>query len=143
MNGFISDLCLMEIGESEGRSIYSLLKALKYKDRQNRLIIVPKGFQTDLASVPRLPIVYGIWGDRAHREAVLHDYLYRVDADPSCTFMEANDLFPEAMESRGVRWSIRYPMYAAVCAAGHGSYHRYTVYAKLIEKLDQKRLEII
>lgn len=143
MTGFISNLCLMEIGESNGRSVYSLLKALKYSDKNNRMIMVPKGFQTDLASVPRLPIVYGIWGDRAHREAVLHDYLFRVDSDPVCSFMEANDLFLEAMESRGVRKMISYPMYAAVCAAGYSSFHRYTVNSQIIQTIDPERMKLV
>lgn len=38
--------------------------------------MVPVGFTTDFATVPRLPIVFSIMGDTAHRAAVLHDWLY-------------------------------------------------------------------
>jgi hypothetical protein len=41
--------------------------------------------------------------------------------------MEANDLFLEAMKSRGVGMGIRWPMYLAVCAAGAFSYHKFPV----------------
>ena len=88
------------------------------------LITVPVGFQTDLASVPRLPVIYTLWGDRAHREAVLHDYLYRIDSRPVVSESQANGVFLEAMESRGVVASIRWPMYWGVCAFGWCSYHR-------------------
>lgn len=50
----------------------------------NRRIIVPIGFETDFASVPRIPIVFELFGNRAHEPAVVHDYLYTLggsDAD--------------------------------------------------------------
>ena len=37
---------------------------------------VPAGFQTDLASVPRLPVVYWLTGGTSNAAAVVHDYLY-------------------------------------------------------------------
>jgi hypothetical protein len=37
---------------------------------------VPAGFPTDLASVPRLPGLYTLFGGKARRAAVLHDWLY-------------------------------------------------------------------
>lgn len=94
-------------------------------------IIVPDGFETDYASVPRLPIVYAIWGNRAHREATIHDYLFRSDAVPATTFMVANRIFLEAMECLGKPAYIRYPMYWAVCVGSHSQYHRRSVNAKL------------
>jgi hypothetical protein len=38
---------------------------------------IPVGFVTDFASVPRLPIIYNLFGNRAHHESVPHDYLYQ------------------------------------------------------------------
>lgn len=38
---------------------------------------IAPGFITDLASVPRLPFVYLLTGDRAPGPAVLHDYFYQ------------------------------------------------------------------
>ena len=94
-------------------------------------IEVPAGFNTDFASVPRLPIVYMLYGDRAHRESVVHDYLYRIDAVPPATYDQANDVFLEAMECRGKSWFVRKMMYWGVCAGGFTSYHKKNVGDKL------------
>jgi len=91
----------------------------------------PTGFQTDLASVPRLPIVYWFWGGRAHREAVLHDYLFRVDSIPVVPFSVANAVFLEAAKSRGKALCIRYPMFWGVWIGGYSSYHKHLVLDKL------------
>jgi hypothetical protein len=88
------------------------------------VITVPRGFETDLASVPRVPVAYMMWGGRAHREAVIHDMLYRIDSDPYVTFETANKIFLEAMKARKKPWYIRYPMYAGVCIGGFSSYHK-------------------
>lgn len=81
-------------------------------------ITVPEGFITDLASVPRVPVVYLLWGNRAHREAVLHDYLYKIDAVPNLTRDRCDWLFKQAMISRGNSWWIAECMYLGARAAG-------------------------
>lgn len=81
-------------------------------------------FYTDLASVPRVPIVYELWGNKAHREAVLHDYLFRINSVPVVSFMTANRVFLEAMLSTGKPWRIAYPMFIGVCLGGYFSYHK-------------------
>lgn len=92
-------------------------------DLMGATIKVPKGFFTDLASVPRVPIIYELWGNRAHREAVIHDYLYRADSEPFATFMQANRVFREAMIVRGKPFWIRAFMFAGVCF-GWQQYHQ-------------------
>ena len=87
-------------------------------------IIVPLGFETDLASVPRLPIFYALWGGKAHYEAVIHDYLYREDCDPIVSFKVANKVFLEAMKVRKKKSIIRYPMFWGVMLGGKSSYHK-------------------
>ena len=87
-------------------------------------IEVPVSFYTDFASVPRVPVFYELWGNRAHREAVLHDYLYRIDSVPVVTKSQADKVFPEAMKSTGKSWYIRWPMYSGVVLAGSGAYHK-------------------
>jgi len=78
-------------------------------------ITVPKGFLTDLATTRRIPLVNSVWGWRAHREAVVHDYLGALDAEPQVTYDQWNDIFLEAMESRGKPWWVKYPMHIGVC----------------------------
>jgi hypothetical protein len=85
---------------------------------------VPPGFETDFASVPRVPIAYTLFGDRAHRESVIHDYLYRIDSVPEVSFETANSVFYEAMECRGKSWFVRWAMYLGVKLGGFTSYHK-------------------
>ncbi len=44
---------------------------------EQRIINVPAGFMTDFASVPRLPLIYLAYGNKAHQPAIPHDFLYR------------------------------------------------------------------
>jgi len=94
-------------------------------------ITVPAGFETDFASVPRVPIAFTLYGNRAHREGVIHDYLFRKDSKPLVGFSRANRVFLEAMECRGKPWYVRYPMYSAVCAFSYLCYHKRNVEDKL------------
>ena len=121
-----------ELGELDGKTIYCLVENLYYIDHNGHKIVIPKGFQHDLASVPRIPIIYTAWGDRSHREAVLHDFLYRYDSDPICTRIEADNHFKMAMISRKQPWRIYYPMYLGVRACGMFAFHKTPVDYKWI-----------
>lgn len=94
-------------------------------------IEVPAGFETDFASVPRVPIAYQLWGNRAHREAVLHDYLYRKDSNPVVTCACANEIFFEAMKATGKPRRIYYPMWWGVVIGGWTAYHKKNVEDKI------------
>jgi len=121
MAKFLTGLCVYS-GDSDDEWI--LNKPLIYNSDILGQIIVPAGFRTDLASVPRVPIVYSMWGGRAHHEAVIHDALYRSDFRPWATYTEANDIFYEAMVARGKPWYVRWPMYWGVCVAGWPCFHK-------------------
>ena len=140
--GFTTDLDVKLRAGSD--RIWVVCSPLKYwSGLLNRLIVVPPWFEaegsqaqdlffeTDFASVPRVPLVYDAWGDRAHREAVLHDYLYRKDSVPVVSYSMANSLFLEAMKSTGKPWYIRYPMYYGVVAGGWTAYHKKNVKDRL------------
>ena len=90
-------------------------------------VAVPAGFETDFASVPRVPFIYEMFGDRAHREAVLHDYLYRIDAKTSASYAQANSVFYEAMMLRGKKFVIRHGMYWGVVLGGWTAFHKHYV----------------
>ena len=106
--------------------IWMLEDPLKYySEMLDRYITVPRWFETDFASVPKLPIIYELWGTCTHREPILHDWGYRKDS--GLTFKQANKLFLEAMEATGKPFYIRYPMYYAVCACGYPSYHKLNI----------------
>jgi hypothetical protein len=123
--------------------IHSPLKY--YSEILGRLIVVPTWFETepevpsgeplwfetDFASVPRVPIVYELWGNRAHREGVLHDYLFREDSIPVVSWSMANKIFLEAMKSTGKPKRLYYPMYWGVVIGSYPSYHKKRVKDKL------------
>lgn len=77
------------------------------------LVIVPEGFRTDLASVPRLPITYLFFGNVADEAAVIHDYLYTNEVE-GVTRKQADAVFAEASEVLGVKGWRRGPMWLAV-----------------------------
>ena len=121
MSKFLTELNIIEIGDK----LWELHSNLIYNsDLLGRTLVVPKGFITDLASVPRIPIVYQAWGGRCHREAVIHDFLFRIDSKPVVSYMMANRVFLEAAEARGKSFFIRYPMFWGVCIGGWFSYHK-------------------
>lgn len=94
-------------------------------------ITVPLGFETDFASVPRVPFIFELFGDKAHREAVIHDYLYRINSVPQATYSQANNVFFEAMKVRNKNFVIRYGMYWGVVLGGWTAYHKKMVEDKL------------
>jgi hypothetical protein len=56
---------------------WTILQPLIFdSDVAQKVFIVPAGFVTDFASVPRLPLAFLLTGDSAHEAAVVHDFLY-------------------------------------------------------------------
>ncbi len=82
-------------------------------------IIVPAGFVTDFASVPR-----GLWNlfpptGTYGKAAVIHDALYRMSGVRRDI---ADQVFLEAMGCLGVSWLTRHTIYSAVRTFGRGAY---------------------
>jgi hypothetical protein len=76
---FVTGLRVEQLEDTshDGRGTWQLLTPLAYKsDVADMLFVVPAGFVTDFASVPRIPIAYLLAGDTAHQAAVVHDWLY-------------------------------------------------------------------
>lgn len=58
-------------------STWMIVTPLIYSsDILDDVITVPADFETDFASVPRLPLAFLLTGDSAHAAAVVHDWLY-------------------------------------------------------------------
>jgi len=112
-------------------TVWVLKFPLIYESDILGLIDVPVDFETDFASVPRVPIIYSMWGARSHREAVLHDYLFRIDSVPQATYSQANGVFLEAMAVRNKKRVVRYPMWWGVVLGGWTAYHKKYVNDKL------------
>ena len=109
-------------------TVWVLDSLLGYESDLVGRVEAPAGFETDLASVPRVPIIFSMWGSRAHREGVLHDYLFRSDSVPIVGWNLANRVFLEAMKARGKPWYVRYPMYWGVCIGSYLCYHKKKVF---------------
>lgn len=65
-----------------------------YSAELRRVFTVPEAFETDLASVPRLPLMYLLCGNTADEAAVIHDYLYTTGLVPRA---QADAVFAEAI----------------------------------------------
>lgn len=89
---------------------WALIAPLHYGD-----MVVPVGFITDLASIPRpfRPILDRT--GKSRKPAVLHDFLY---CQHKLERSEADWIFLEALESEGVSLPVRWAMYLAVRAGG-------------------------
>lgn len=125
MAKFLTELHICPHPDDDGR--WYLAEPLGYRsDILGDDIWVEKHFLTDLASVPRVPIAYWLYGNRAHRSAVVHDWLYQ-RGTLDITRAMADDIFLEAMTCTGHRWVVRYVMYSAVVAVGWTCYKKHDV----------------
>lgn len=84
---------------------------------RGRAYVVPEGFETDLASIPRvvqwlLPVI-----DKHVYPSIMHDYGYE-DGWPNVTRAQVDRMFLDAMAAIGVPWWKRNLMWAAVRAFG-------------------------
>jgi hypothetical protein len=118
---FLTDLRLTPIENGKWR----LVDTLDYGTADGFLIRIPKGFKTDLASIPRLlrPL-FQVNGN--HRQAaVLHDYLYAKKGRLLVikkTRAECDLMFFKAMLQSGVPvWKARL-MYFGVRVGGWASW---------------------
>ena len=78
------------------------------------VLTVPTGFNTDLASVPRLPGAYLLFAGRARRSAILHDYLYELRFPRAW----ADAVFRAAMVEEDVGPLARWAMWLGVRIGG-------------------------
>lgn len=111
MSQFLTALRSELVDEFEG--IYELTAPLVYEsDLLGRRVEVPAGFRTDLASVPRMVGAYLLFGGKAPRAAVVHDFLYSggllVSRDT------ADEVFREALRATGYSWLTVQAMYRGV-----------------------------
>jgi len=104
MARFISSLraekeCLENCSDKVQFSRWRLTSPLAYKsDLLDDSIVVPEGFSTDYASIPRLPVVYWLAGNLANAPAVLHDWMYSNHWVTKGSKLLADKIFKEAMD---------------------------------------------
>jgi hypothetical protein len=109
---FESDVVVKELGDD----IWELREPLRYAGN-NDMFVVPTGFHTDFASVPRLFVWLLPKYGKYTRAAILHDFLCdearagHIDRD------DADGLFRRSMRELGVSFLRRWIMWAAVAVA--------------------------
>jgi hypothetical protein len=94
MSRFLTDLVLRRLANRDDGD-WKLEYDFSFESQvAGKIITAPVGFLTDLASVPRLPVVYDQFGNRADEPAVIHDYLY---TSHETSRVVADSVFHEAM----------------------------------------------
>ncbi len=85
-----------------GRTNYVTRAELTFLAKDGERYVVPKGFHTDLASIPSwltwlIPPSGSLWDDAA----ILHDWLCHLARQGEVTFAEADDIFYDALRDCG------------------------------------------
>ncbi len=111
--GFRTYLVVRELD----RKSWELQRDLVYEGNYDHFL-VPTGFETDFASVPRM-----FWWllprtGRWTKAAVLHDFLWREAKKGNISFCDADGIFRRVMRELGVGYLRRRLMWAAVRWAG-------------------------
>lgn len=100
----------------EDDNTWTLALPLVYRsDLTGKTYTVPEGFNTDIDSVPRLPVFYMLAKGRTITEAVLHDYLYRTGEEDRST---ADAIYKEAMTVRHVGSAMKHMIWLGVRIGG-------------------------
>ena len=105
---FLTDLVVKVVDDG-----YMLTMPLEYQDGQ-RIYVVPAGFVTNFASIPRPARILITGHGKERLAATLHDYLYFMKYDRR----HADKLFLKAMTSSGVNGFLRHIMHKAVRIGG-------------------------
>lgn len=122
----------LEVTPLPGGKMWELLEPFEYHvghEGSGEVVVVPAGFETDFASIPRC-----VWSIIGHptgeygKAAVIHDWLYQcpdsgVSEDRSRR--RCDQIFLEGMKVLGVGWWKRSTMYFAVRVGGRGGWKNY------------------
>lgn len=85
MGQFLTTLKTEQITEATPtrKALFKITSPLIYDSNTlKQTIIVPEGFITDFASVPRIPFLYALLGNLGNSAACLHDFLYTPPHEP-------------------------------------------------------------
>ena len=86
----LTSLDVRKVGKKDWMLIAPLVVKITRDDGTWFLIRVPDGFVTDFASVPRIPLVFYLFGGIGDYGACVHDWLYR---NGLFTREESDDIF--------------------------------------------------
>jgi hypothetical protein len=119
MSHFIGNLDARLIDDSIDET-WELLAPFGYwSDELNVFIQANAGFRTDFMSVPRLPVIYAILGNRGKRLGVIHDLTYQTQM---FSRRVCDDLILEMGPLCGFDWDEIWEVYVAVRMCGQRHY---------------------
>lgn len=81
-----------------GKNKYQLGEDLIYLDENNELYLVPKGFKTDWATIPRFLWFITSPVDDARLSATLHDWNYSLKGSTGISRKKSDELFKESLK---------------------------------------------
>lgn len=125
----------LQIEVMPGGRHYKLIVDMIVFSHRIGVTVVPAGFVTDMASVPR-----GFWnlfpptGPYA-KAAVYHDYLYQLG---SVSRADADLEFVEGMRALGVFWFTRMAMWLALRLFGWKAWEEYEFQRNFVGEMDTK-----
>ena len=105
------DVELTDDSANDGGGNWMLDKPLSYTSTSGAVYVVPVGFVTDFASVPRVPFIFEVFGNSAHSATTLHDWLYTTKPVSRAA---ADLLLLEAMRSTNISMWKALSIYLAV-----------------------------
>lgn len=112
MSAFLTKLLPEPAHENLDDGWWVLTRPFCYRsDLLGESVIVPTGFQTDYATVPRLPFIFEMFGSKCTEPAVIHDYLYTTQDFPRKT---ADAVFFEASGVCNVKTWRKWSMWIAL-----------------------------
>ncbi|AEG94421.1 DUF1353 domain-containing protein [Ramlibacter tataouinensis] len=85
------------------------------RDDEPWTVVVPTGFLTDFASVPRIPFAYLLLGGKGSAAAVVHDWLY---STRKTSRARADAIFHEAIKAMGHSQGTAWWMWLGVRVGG-------------------------
>jgi hypothetical protein len=113
---FMSEPCLIPMKDNRFKTCDNLIAKVN-----NEFHIVPRGFKTDLASIPR--ILWSVFSPGDYdviAPAVLHDWHYCCSKDVDR--LKADTIFYYSLKWHGMGWPKALVYYFAVRVAGGSSY---------------------
>jgi hypothetical protein len=96
-------------------------------------LCIPEGFVTDLASVPRIPVIYLWLGGRGKKAAVVHDWLYATGFYPQS---KCDGYFYLLLREIGVDWFSARGFLHGLQIGGFKAYNEYELKRKDQAKLN-------
>lgn len=105
---FITPLELEELDDNDWFLLSDFVVTIDGKE-----LVIPQGFKTDFATVPRVPIAYWLFGNVTHKPPVIHDWLYTQGGDDAAR-KYADEVLYHAMLADGVNTLKAKCIYSAV-----------------------------